>query len=78
MLVLAKPKLQNGNVTSEEEEEEEEEEVPTSNGGLEAIIKREGISTSMDPGGSIAARNRRREKMPVSARYICLLYSIYR
>ena len=56
MLVLARPKVQNGEVSSESEQEAEEEVKPTKQ--LELLRR----SDDLDLSGSFNARNRRREK----------------
>ena len=60
MLVLAKPRLQNGDWLSSEEQSEPEEE--TTNRLKPAILDSLRKSEDMDLTGSFSARDRRREK----------------
>ena len=62
-LVIAKPRVQNGVMSSSEEEfdSSDDEDLTDFNGT---------VRNSMDLNGTISARNRRREKLPVSPRII--------
>lgn len=66
-LILAKArKLQNGDLEDSWNSDEAEDDVDAKPDPLEAIRKSHDLSGSFDLSGSISARNRRREKLPVS------------
>ena len=77
MLALAKPRLENGDVVNGSEEEStsetEEMEYKKHSDLTNAVLNRGDLAGSYDLSGSISARNRRREKLPVSNREALLV-----
>jgi len=76
-LVIARPRQQSDMRSPGGDDLLESAEEPTCTEKLSAVsemIKREELSNSLDMSGSIAARIRRRQKMPVITRYLCQRY----
>ena len=63
MLVSAKPRIENGDVASSEEEEDEE--YSDDEDYSEKTDMNGTVRNSIDLNGTLSARNRRREKLPV-------------